>query len=158
MREPVSISTLVWLKLSHDANSVGGNIFGDPAKISLGSTLGVIRVTDWEARSREWRINGEQGQLPRQVIEGRSQANEISSQQTDSVGDVAPNSYLDNVLSTFRIVMLRDSIRLTLLKSGDFFAESVEMFLRPSHFNFRVNNCGHNGVTTSEPDRLLQYQ
>jgi len=127
----VSIPVMVWLKSLDNIDGFFSD--SDDSLLKLRSTIAVInpdhRETGPVVRNATW---GE-GQRRSKMVEGSSQTgSEVPNHQVRSYRDCS-DFEVQNVLSSFKIILSRDSVWLALQKLPDLFIESAEVMLRPTH-------------------------
>jgi hypothetical protein len=127
----ISLPLVVWLQTPNDRN----RIFGNPESSLSDRNLGINGVLTIDGKTDFFggSLASTGGQLPSQVVKGRSQtADEIASDQCPG-GDVEMWwAHLNDVLSTFKIVIGRGAIGFRFSRRFYEFTQGIKVHLRPN--------------------------
>jgi hypothetical protein len=105
-----------------------------------------IPFVNGEADSLRRSVTVEQGELPSKVIEGRPQRiNEVGMDKCNLISEsvIGREFKADDVISMLNVVIRNNLVMVRIFEDGDFFCQSVQMFFRPFHFEFRIEDARH---------------
>lgn len=139
---PVRIPTVVWLKGPDCDNGLFGNAVRRLGKsvLCVESVLTIDRKTD--SLRRVGRIGS--GQLPCQMVESRPEAtDEVPGNQSDLDVLYFGRANLNDILSSFKIILGNKAISMIFSPNFYGLAEGVEMHLRPIDFMHYSLDWGH---------------